>query len=158
MSSSPISPSIFKEILPSLVATTVALDAFTLVAPLSFISSNDGDLIARTLIADEIDGDNDNGGHVNNRRGKDSRNKSRAFDYDLLYFLVNWHWIGPQPLSDDRQFERFFRITRRYFEILMQELPKKYKKFDEKACAGYIKPQVRLIAVLNFLAYETSYN
>ena len=40
----------------------------------------------------------------------------------------------------------------------MQELPKKSKKFDEGACEGNIKPQVRLVAALQFLAYGATYN
>ena len=159
MSSSRLSPSVFDEILPSIVATAVALDAFTPTPPPNFIFMDDDDLTSTMLLASEIeDGDDDGDSVTENRRGRDTRGKSRKFDYDLALFNVNRHFLGATPLFNDRQFERFFRITRSHFEIIQCELAKISRKFEPEACKGFINPQVRLVASLQFLAYGCTYN
>jgi len=85
-----------------------------------------------------------------------SRSSRREFDYDFGYRLIHCHGISPTPLFNDRQFERFFRITRQYFEILLQELPKYSKMFDSNACVEFINPQVRLMAALKHLTYRAT--
>ena len=159
MSSSRLSPSVFDEILPSIVATAVALDAFTPTPPPNFIFGNDDDLAATILLAKGADnGDEDGDNRTDNRRGMDKRGKKRAFDFDLGLFNVNRHFLGPSPLFNDHQFERYFRITRRHFELIYQELGKVSKKFEPEACEGFINPQVRLISSLQFLAYGFTFN
>ena len=93
MSSSRLSPSVFDEILPSIVATAVALDAFTPTPPPNFIFMDDENLTSTMLLASEIEDVDDDGDSVTeNRRGRDTRGKSRKFDYDLGLLNVNRHF------------------------------------------------------------------
>ena len=77
MSSSRLSPSIFEKILPSIVATAVALDAFTPAPPPNFVFSNNDDLAAMMLLARGADdGDKDCYDRTENRRGREKGARS----------------------------------------------------------------------------------
>lgn len=159
MSSSRLSPSVFNEIMVSLVAIATALDACTPPPPPGLFFSNDTDLNTLALIASDIDCCyDDSADAIDKRRGRDTRGKRRKFEYERTLDTINRHWLGPSPVFNDRQFERFFRIPRMHFELISQELAKVSRKFNPVNCKGFIYPQVRLIAALQFLAYGSTYN
>ncbi len=63
------------------------------------------------------------------RSGTEQGNATRvravnAWDHERARVCVNSDYFGPSPLFNDRQFERFFRISRGIADNLLDELEK----------------------------------
>ena len=107
MSSSCLSPSVFKTILPALVTTIVALD-YTIRHAVSMRKKSkqlDLDLMLAALDRSDDEDEisfSDDEERVDHLRGRDSRSSPRQFNYDLAYFLI------PQ----ENEFQFFLRLRK----------------------------------------------
>ena len=93
----------------------------------------------------------------------DATRKKRYIEYDRerASMCVNADYFCPRPKFDDRQFERFFRITRGMAEYILQQLAlhdtfwtQTYDARNRMSNA----PQVKLLAALKMVSYGESFS
>ena len=98
---------------------------------------------------------------VDGRRGRNTRGPKRNFDQEIAYKNLTRHYFSLTPVFDDKQFERYFRITKCHFEKIMQELPKISPFFRDSVDATgekSIYPELKIIAALKHLCYGATFN
>jgi hypothetical protein len=136
---------------------------------LSFISS---DVCLRSLISVIINrafdslSESENTTNKRTRRSIDNedeqppKRRSSRWDWERARSAVLKDYMGPQPIFDDRQFERMFRISRTVMQELRLILGKTDDFFTEKICVvrgtKTICPDVKILFALKQLAYGIS--
>lgn len=93
--------------------------------------------------------------------GPPKKKKYIRYDRERAYGCVMDDYLGPTPTFDDRQFERFFRITRQIFEWLVTELAA-YDRFwtvlYDCTHRRSNMPVVKCLAALKLVCYGISFS
>ena len=88
-----------------------------------------------------------------------TRSKKTKYDYKRASHCVTHDYWGPNPIFSDRQFERFFRVSRAHAEQILQVCARADPFFtqQEDACrTSGIDPKVKVLIALKCLAYGVS--
>jgi hypothetical protein len=95
----------------------------------------------------------------NQLENKDKKRDVIRYDRDRARQAVLDDYLGPYPLFRDYQFERFFRITRSHFDVLLNTCCKNDSFFVDAQDAvkrRSICPRVKILLVLKCLAFGVS--
>jgi hypothetical protein len=87
------------------------------------------------------------------------RSKKTKYDYRRASLCVTHDYWGNNPIFSDRQFERFFRVSRAHAERILQVCARADPFFtqQEDACRTVgIDPKVKVLMALKCLAYGVS--
>ena len=93
--------------------------------------------------------------------GKKKRRKMRRFDWDRARKAIMSDFLGPQPLFDDRQFARFFRVSRHIVEEIILVAGNADPFFTQRSTLQGkmgICPKVKVLIALQVYAYGISPN
>lgn len=95
----------------------------------------------------------------NNEETPKKKRKTVRYDRERAKKCVMDDWIGPVPRFDDKQFVRFYSITKTMFEYTLQELAKLNRFFtttyDAKGQES-IMPEIKLLSALRSFRFGVS--